>query len=327
MRIGLLLASMPRLNIYLPNEVFELTEKWRDSANLSEICARAIRDEFEAADNHRAPRTLLQTLAPPTEFERELASAYDLQEAIVIDAPDNEASIRDRLGAAAALYLDQAICDGSLLGIAGGRQTWCMVRSLSPRRVRATITALGFGQADPQLLHAHPNTLATLAWLLYSPRSEAHVIGAGHGNRAWSGELPRRDHATYFIFASCSRFDKESSFARLIGEKSVEKLLHEDVVAEFANVFLDSQGSEVSLPVCAQRTTLSGDLLRTLARRSDVRIVLIAGGATKLEPIRLTLAARLCNALVTDAATARALLGTVGDVSDGNTEYRNSVSR
>ena len=40
---------MPRLNIYLPAEVYELADRARESANLSEICARAIRDELEAA--------------------------------------------------------------------------------------------------------------------------------------------------------------------------------------------------------------------------------------------------------------------------------------
>jgi DNA-binding transcriptional regulator LsrR (DeoR family) len=127
---------MPRVNIYLPNDIYELTSRWRSAANLSEICARAIRDEFEAADAHRAPLKLLDAVAPPSDMERALTRKYGLAESIIVEPPENPMHAREQLGLAAADYLDRTVSDGSMIGIAGGRQTWCLVRALRPRRER-----------------------------------------------------------------------------------------------------------------------------------------------------------------------------------------------
>ncbi len=78
-----------------------------------------------------------------------------LCEALVSDTSSDFGDIRETLGELAANYLNGYLCDGSLLAIGGGRQMWCLVRSLKPRRLSVTITGLGIGQNDPQVLHAH----------------------------------------------------------------------------------------------------------------------------------------------------------------------------
>jgi DNA-binding transcriptional regulator LsrR (DeoR family) len=299
---------MPRVNIYLPNDIYELTSRWRSGANLSEICARAIRDEFEAADVHRAPLKFRDAVAPPSEIERALAIKYGLAECIVVEPPENPTHAREQLGLAAAEYLDRTVCDGSIIGIAGGRQTWCLVRALRPRRVRATITALGVGSADPKLLHAHPNTLATLLWLAYSPRSEAHVVGASTAANLWKSALPARDYTSYFVFASCSRFDPSSPFASVLGEKAVTSLAHQGAFADFAYNFMDAHGQPIDPPVDNPHTLVSAATLQRLAQRRDARVVLIAGGVEKVSAMRLTLTSQLCNMVITDRTTADNIL-------------------
>jgi DNA-binding transcriptional regulator LsrR (DeoR family) len=298
---------MPRVNIYLPADVYELTKQWRSSANLSEICARAIRDEFEAADTHRAPLKLLNAVAPPSIIERELVAKYSLEEALVVDAPEDPAHAREQLGFAAATYLDRTVSDGSMIAFAGGRQTWCMVRALMPRRVRSTIVALGVGNADPKLLHAHANTLVTLAWLAYSPRSEAHVVGAAPGE-LWDLDRSLLDYPSCFLFGSCSPFDPSSSFAQVLGAQSTSYLTEKGVVADFAYAFMDAKGDPIAFRPDAPHSLLAAPHLHELSRRSDTRIVLIAGGEAKLQPMLLTLSSRLCNMLITDRNTARTLL-------------------
>src|SRR6266436_8690413 len=144
-----LVKKMPAVNIYLPKDIHDLAARWRDSASLSEICARAIREEFDAREMHRAPPAILAALREPSGLELELAQRHNLAEALISDAPNHTLVIREILGSAAATYLDQNLCDGSLIAIAGGRQMWCVVRRLSPRRLRTTITALGLHHADP----------------------------------------------------------------------------------------------------------------------------------------------------------------------------------
>lgn len=307
---------MPRLNVYLPQEIYDLADKWRDSANLSEICARAIRDELDAAEAHRTASTLLDGLRSPTQREQALAEKYGLQDVLIVDTPIGEGQLRETLGRAAARYLDREICDGALVAIAGGRQMWCTVRNLSPRRVRATITALGLHHADPKLLHAHPNTLTTLLWLLYSPRSEAHVIGAGDSAGLWSEMLPARDHPSYFVISSCAKFDQDSSFANLLGQNTVDALLKHDVAGDFGYVFLDSAGNVVPILLAGPQFMLSGQLLANLSRRNDTRTLLVAGGPEKLAVMSKVLMARLCNSLITDSETALRLLDPGGGPFD-----------
>lgn len=303
---------MPRINVYLPKDVYELAERWRASANLSEICARAIRDELGAAEAYRTAESVFAALRPASMAEAALARRYGLVDVLIADAGDDD-QIRETLGRLAAGYLDRNICDRSLLAISGGRQMWCMVRNLSPRRVRATITALGIHQADPKLLHAHPNALTTLLSLLYAPRSEAHVIGAGTAAEVWAAELPHRDHPTYFVVSSCAAFDRSSSFAKLLGTSTVDLLQARRVAGDFGYVFLDDRGDTIPVTLDGPQFTLLPVFLTALSRRSDARTILVAGGPEKLDIIGKTLAAKLCNTLITDAATAAELLRSEGD--------------
>ncbi len=299
---------MPRLNIYLPAEVYALADRARESANLSEICARAIRDELEAAQSHRAAPALATLLRAPTPLEATLARRYHLADAAVVEAPAEESARREALGRAAAQYLDRNLVDGAQLAIAGGRQSWCVARNLAPRRLRLDITALGFGQADPQLLHVHANTLTTLLWLLYSPRSTAHLIGAGAAPSPWAAPLATRDEVSYFLVASCAPLDRRAPFAKLIGDDAVDSLIGDGAAGDFAYLFFDEAGKLVPGPATAPQSVIPAPRLRALAKRADARIMLVAGGAEKLATMRATLKLGLANMVVTDIETAERLL-------------------
>src|SRR5438046_1382294 len=134
---------MARLNISLPDDLYETAKRWRGTKNLSEICTRALREELEAAELDReAPRNLFTALRAPSSLERALMERFSLVEVRLTEATDTLVELPETLGNEAARYLDSRICDDSLLAIAGGRQMWRVVRNLSPRSVRLTITAL-----------------------------------------------------------------------------------------------------------------------------------------------------------------------------------------
>lgn len=299
---------MARLNIYVPDELHELAAGWRGTKNLSAICARALREELEATDAFRSPGELMSHLRGANELERGLIEKFGLVEAAVCESPADKSHLRASLGEAAAAYLDRNLTDGATLGFAGGRQTWCIVRSLHPRRLRLSIAAVGVAPNDPRVLHAHPNTLVTLLSLLYAPRSEAHLIGyPGFGDLWKRSGNPKNLEPQFFVVASCASFSATGPFASLLGPDVVETLVREGVCGDFAGVFLCPDGRPVA-PANDQASSFSPEQLTQLSERPDGRVLLAAGGTEKLAMIRLTLGARLCNVLVTDASTARQLL-------------------
>jgi deoxyribonucleoside regulator len=307
---------MPRLNIYLPADLYEKASEFREAINLSEICARAIRDEIGAIESHRWLGSLTEILRPASELERSLARRYHLAEAVVAAPADDRGEPRELLGKAAASYLDRMVCDGALIAIAGGRQLWCVVQNLSRRRVRTTIAALGLHHADPEVLHVHPNTLTTLLWLLYSPRSTAHVIGATGFDAAWSESSSEEPSPRYFVISSCGPLTVSSPLAKLLGAKSVSELLAKRVLGDYAYVFFQKDGKVVEFQTDAPHSLLGADALRTLSRRPDARTILVAGGQPKVPVIIAALRSRLCNTLITDAKTAHCLLKEQGEIAN-----------
>lgn len=309
MRIPKLTYVMPRLNIYIPDEIHRLAAKWRGTLNLSEVCVGALREELEAAELGRKPGPLLRNLQPRTKTEQALLRRYKLHDARVVAVSD-DLHMRDELGDAAATFIEQTLGGDCLIGVAGGRQMWAVVRALSPRLSRTTLTALGIGQVDPLVLHAHPNTLVTLLWLLHSPRAKAHLVGASATTKLWDSALERRSGTDIrsIVIGSCSVFDEKSPLASLLGVRQVRALVEGGAKSEFAYTFLDHGGHPVEWSAPAPSSRISASNMKHLAERKDARVVLVAGGEAKKDSIRLVLKARLCNTLITDSSTAQYLM-------------------
>jgi|ERR1051326_1648502 DNA-binding transcriptional regulator LsrR (DeoR family) len=302
---------MSRLNISIPDELYERTLHWRTRVNLSEICARALQQELDALEFHRNAAELFSVLRPPTKLENEILRQFPLIEAVILDKTANQEDVRDLLGQAAGDYLNRYLCDGSLLAIGGGRQMWCVVRSLKPRQLDITITGLGFGHNDPNVLHAHSNTLTTLLWLLFSPRATARIVGRDDDNdiqTIWTLDLAKADYPKYFIVGSCGPFNSGCHLAHLLSPEISQYLSSRNACGDFLYNFFDATGNLISKPSVESQSILSAELLREMSSRTDARVVLVAGGSDKLDTIRLTLAAGLCNVLITDTETANNLL-------------------
>ena len=301
---------MARLNISIPDDLYDLSLKWRSRLNLSELCARVLRQELEALEFHRNVGELFSALRPPSNLENELTARYGLREAVVSEASPSNGDAREILGEIAAKYLNRYLCDESLLAIGGGRQMWCVVRNLHPRQLKVTITGLGIGQNDPRILHAHSNTLTTLLWLLFGPRAEAQIVGGEEldVNSIWRNDLPTASYPKYFVIGSCGPFDGNCHLARLLEDQATKYLLSRNVCGDFLYQYFDAEGELVLPPPLKHHSILSSDLLYGMSKRADSKIILVAGGSEKLRIIRFTLKAGLCNVLITDSETAKQLL-------------------
>lgn len=299
---------MARVNIYLPDDLREAADRWSGRESLSEICARALRNEFAAAEQHRDANRLLSQFRPASGLATQLKKRFGLQDVVLIPPEEQTNLLRERLGQAAADYLAENLSDGAHLAVAGGRQVWCAVRAASKRRVSISITALGMHQADPAMLHAHPNSLVTLLWLLHQPHSEAHIIGSAGGSRLWSGQLPVRDRPSYFILASCARFDSASPIAQLVGLEYADYLAAHGAIGDYAYVFFNDKEPLTKGPESQPQMLLGAQRLVDLSRRTDARTMLVSGGPQKVDVMRRVLTLGLSNTLITDEATGQCLL-------------------
>jgi DNA-binding transcriptional regulator LsrR (DeoR family) len=290
-----------RLNISLPDDLYELANKWRDSLNLSEICARALRDELSAAESGRSIPDFFRSLAAPTAVETRLAEHYGLFTARVCDTPARPGDLRDRIGRHAATFIEAEMFAGLKLAICGGRQMWSVVRHLTPRAISVAIEAIGIGQHDPSVLHAHPNTLVTLLSLLFAPRSSAKIIS--DADDASTEGQPRPT----WLLASCAPLTSDGPLSSLLDPENIGQAIASGAVCDFAYQFLRRDGSGVSVPFQSSIRLHSLETLQAMAASQEHRVILIAGGDVKLEAIRIVLSHRLCNVLITDEHTAQSL--------------------
>jgi DNA-binding transcriptional regulator LsrR (DeoR family) len=298
---------MPRLNISIPDEVYELAQRMRGEVNLSAVCAAALRDELLARANHRRPPALLREMHWPSELEDALQSRFGLRAALVCTSSSDAFATRDELGRVAAGYLERELTDGSAVAISGGRQMWCMVSQLRPRRSSYVLTAMGFGNHDAEVLHAHANTLVTLMWLLYAPHSKAHLVGSPEFAAIWQARTSAPSPARRFVLTSCGPFDSSSSFATILGENASASLERAGVSGDVAYTFFDAEGRRVVINTEAPSSLITLERLQELSLMEDTHVVVIAGGKSKARFVRLALENRLCNVLITDSEIAHQL--------------------
>jgi DNA-binding transcriptional regulator LsrR (DeoR family) len=300
---------MGRLNVSIPDDLAPLVSKWRRRINLSEICSDALRSELLGVESHRSARPLLAALRKPTQLEATLARRFELVDVHVVPERVPEDQLRPILGRAAADYLNQHLSEGSVLAVAGGRQSWCVVENMTPRNLGITIQALGFRQNDPLLLNAHANTLVTLLWLLFSPRGVARLVGS-EPDEMFRGNAPLAPQPRYFVVGSCGPFGASCPLANLLDDQTTDTLLARGAIGDVLYTFFDTAGGSIGLPRTGDESVLTAAQLQTLSDRTDSRVVLVAGGSDKTELMQRALEAKLCNVLVTDTETARRLIST-----------------
>jgi len=305
---------MPRLNIYVPDRLHEEIERAGNSINLSRVCSEAIRDVLSARSEIREVDYLQAVLFQGhTELEARLATRYGLRTVVARAARDRTSGQGEAVAHWSAMMIDRLIGSDMQLAIGGGTQMWDAVRRLKPRPVQLTVSALGFGHVDARVPHAHPNMLASLLSLVYAPRARAMLVGAPDFTQAWSidsraQESPWREPLRRVIIGSCAPFRETSPYADLLGKETTDFLQEEIVAGDYLGVFCRVDGGVVE-PYTASmvKSHLTAGDLQAHAKRGDTIVALAAAGDEKLEIIRRVLRLGLCNTLITDEPTARAL--------------------
>lgn len=299
---------MPRLNIYIPEDLHSDLDLYRERMNLSEICTNALRSEL------RALRTGVARGQLPggaewsrSEAESEIARRYDLR--IVRIVPGQWwTEGHEPVAKATAEMMDALVRDGMSLAIGGGAQMNATVNRLHPRNARVHLSAIGYGLVDRELPHVHPNSIVTRLSQLYA-RSSVSLVGDRQLHERWPLVAePTSDGVIRLIIGGCSLWQRDSEFARLLGPEICEVLDEKKVVGDYLGVFLGADGQPVEpyMP-SATVSSLGSATLYAYARRADTLVVLVAADFVKIVPIKKALEAKLCNALILDEETASVL--------------------
>ena len=256
-----------------------------------------------------------------TEVEEALEDRYGLAEAVVVDVEGTESDIVAGLGSAGATYLESTLTGGERIGISPWSQTLLsVVDRMRPLRIAGADNVVqligGMGVSSAQ---ARANRLlAELAQLLGGNATFVPAPGLV-GNRAirdsllsdpametvareWAsltmalvgiGSLPPSD----FLRESGNAVDPDDQAA----------LLAAGAVGDVCHRFFDHAGRAVPSDLDNRVLGIAPDALRAVPRRIG-----LAGGPRKHEAIHAAVTGGWVNVLVTDIATAHALLSRKG---------------
>ncbi len=247
------------------------------------------------------------------EAEHALCERFSLREARVIPTAGDGDTTLNLIGQAAGSYLDSVLVPGASLALGWGRTVDAALPALTPRRDRNhTVVSLYGGLPAGHRLNPYDTTArcarildaksyyvtapmfvsstATRARILAEPSVKAVLDRAAAADIALISATDLGPHSKNLVY-------------QVIDSELRESLLAAGAVGDSCGIYLDACGRPIEHPV-TQRMIVPplGGLL------AIPRIILASGGADKVDILFACLTLGLGNVLVTDEATAGALL-------------------
>jgi DNA-binding transcriptional regulator LsrR (DeoR family) len=252
-----------------------------------------------------------------TDLEEALEDRYGLAEAVVVDVEGDDADILAGLGSAGAAYLESTLTGGERIGISTWSQTLLsVVDRMQPLRLAGADNVVqligGMGVTSAQ---AQANRLlGDLAQLLGANATFVPAPGLVDDQNIRDGLLTNptvravaAEWASLTIALVGIGSLPPSEFLRRSGNAvdptDQAKLLAAGAVGDVCHRFFDAAGSAVPSDLDNRVLGIDPRTLRAIPRRVGV-----AGGPAKHDAIRAAVTGGWVNVLVTDIATAQALL-------------------
>lgn len=246
--------------------------------------------------------------------ERELRERFGLSDAIVVPNPENPAALRGRVAQAAADFLAGLRPVPRMLGVSWGR-TLTEVADRMPEGWATGVTVVQINGGVS--LNRRPGTASTLASTI-AQRGNGHAIllpspailerlatkKAIESDRTVAAVLERAGEANAYLYSAgvvdANSAHVESGYLR---PDDMEELARRGAIGDVVGRYIDANGNIVD-PALDERTL--GISLETL--RSAAMAILVVAGTAKHDIARAVVTSGLCTVLITDEATARALL-------------------
>lgn len=248
------------------------------------------------------------------ELSIRLRDRFGLKRAVVVASPDESPdAVRDSIGQAAARVLMETIREGDVVGIANGRSIGATAQHVTSLPtcdvVQLTGMALSAEADSVELVRRLSALSGGTPHAIYAPLTvgTAATASALRADPSIMQAIELFPKVTIALVAVGSWEPPDSQLFLSLQPAERKTLLTRDVCADVAGGLLDSQGR--SLDDLADRTIgISLEELRVVPQ-----LVVIGGGAKKINAIHAVLKSQLASVLVTDVTVARAILKSAGE--------------
>jgi DNA-binding transcriptional regulator LsrR (DeoR family) len=271
----------------------------------------------QARDQGLVQINITGRLANCVALEEQLKKRFGLDDATVVPTPPDQALIPQVIATAAGAALTERLKDGMSVGVGWGRTLRLSLQSVPRRSLkRLSVVSLLGGLTRGSAMNPH-ETASHLADLvdaqcyyvaapaLTDTESTRDILIAQPMLR----EIFERGAKVDMAFLSVGELTPTSTMARvgLISRTEVDDLLAAGAVGDICAHWIDDEGRLVDHPLNSRVVALSPTKLR------DIPCVVIAsGGRNKTSVLRGVLKGGMCNVLITDEQTAKAILGEEG---------------
>jgi deoxyribonucleoside regulator len=247
-------------------------------------------------------------------MERALRDSFGLADAVVVPTPENELGVQARVAQAAADFLTSLRPVPRVLGVSWGRTLSGVAERLrNGWATGVTVEQINGGVSLNRRAGTAATTAATIAekasghaTLLPSPAilERAETKRAIEADRTVAGVLELAGAASAYLY-SAGVADESSVLvdSGYLTPADVAELVRKGAVGDVVGRYIDANGNIVDPGLDERTVGLGLDQLRA----AETAIFVVAGEA-KHDVARAVVTSGLCTVLVTDEATARALL-------------------
>ncbi len=260
-------------------------------------------------------------VVPPTgtysNVERKLEETYHIEEAIVVNTEANNSpqTISRELGAAAAGYLLRVLRPNDVVGVSWGYTIRGMVSALEPRdypNVQVVQMIGGIGKPESEahateLCREMANRLSCKLVLQPAPgvvrsKQMRDVYMMDEHVQTAIKLLPKITLAFVGI-GSLNSYSIEVRDATILTKEDIKEVKSKGAVGDIALRFINSQGQLIQSELDERIIGIDVNSLKNIPR-----VVGVAGGPNKVTSFKAVLQGGLIDVLITDRATAEALL-------------------
>ncbi|MDF2722623.1 MAG: MarR family transcriptional regulator [Paenibacillus sp.] len=259
--------------------------------------------------------TIRNPFSAEQDLEKELIDTFGIQDAIVVDAhEEDEMKLIEQLGRTAAALLESVLKDGDVVGVMAGRTVAAIARGIDyvARSGLQMVPLVGGWGSEGGEWHAGSNAMALADrlkakyWLLHAP-----AVVASEETAALLRSEPeidktlRQARGCRVAIIGIGEVSANATMVRAgqVSEAELAALCGQGAAANVCASFVDEYGAEIDFPGRGRFIGLTAKELRAIPS-----VIGIAGGASKAKAIMAALRGRWVDILVTDAAAARNVL-------------------
>jgi DNA-binding transcriptional regulator LsrR (DeoR family) len=268
----------------------------------------------QAKANHYVKVSVRAELLGGIELATEMKEAFGLAECMVIPDDWGLRLPAERIGKAAAQYLEQTVVPGDVLGVAWGRTVLATAESLADRPApNVTVVQVvgsqrgaydGFGAEECASLIAlkfHARTANLHAPAVLTSRALRETLSR---EPIIQEQFQRIRSCNKLLFGVCTVKENSLVFAsHLTSPEESKYFVARGAVGVIAGRFFDAQGRSITGDLDERLMGITLDDVRQIPTR-----IAVAGGVDKTEALLGALKGQFANVLITDEQAARSLL-------------------